>query len=153
MWWLLIRCRLWGNRRGRKSIFASRNTTVVVILFSTTLWRMGDSYLWVLATFIFITFLFFLLIHFHYFSVCNFMMRFLWCWVSCSLGMLVLLLMQCKHQIAARLASSIGFCVDVKVSDEQLAVMLSNLWHQVRNYCRSKLKLNCFVNVQAYGLI
>ncbi|XP_017228070.1 uncharacterized protein LOC108203586 [Daucus carota subsp. sativus] len=33
----------------------------------------------------------------------------------------------CKHQIAARLASSIGFCVDVKVSDEQLAVMLSNL--------------------------
>ncbi|KAL8116287.1 uncharacterized protein LOC141667095 [Apium graveolens] len=33
----------------------------------------------------------------------------------------------CKHQIAARLASSSGLCVDVKISDEQLAVLLSNL--------------------------
>ncbi|KAK1395119.1 zinc finger SWIM domain-containing protein 7 [Heracleum sosnowskyi] len=33
----------------------------------------------------------------------------------------------CKHQIAARLASSAGLCIDVKVSDEQLAVLLSNV--------------------------
>lgn len=35
---------------------------------------------------------------------------------------------QCKHQLAARLASSLGTCTEVKVSDEQLAVLFSNLW-------------------------
>ncbi|ONH91849.1 hypothetical protein PRUPE_8G139500 [Prunus persica] len=34
---------------------------------------------------------------------------------------------QCKHQLAARLASSLGACVEVKVSDEQLALLLSKL--------------------------
>ncbi|XP_059652983.1 uncharacterized protein LOC132300058 isoform X2 [Cornus florida] len=33
----------------------------------------------------------------------------------------------CKHQLAARLATSVGVCVDVKVSDEELALLLSNL--------------------------
>ncbi|PSS02660.1 Zinc finger SWIM domain-containing protein [Actinidia chinensis var. chinensis] len=33
----------------------------------------------------------------------------------------------CKHQLAARLAASLGACVDVKVSDKQLAVLLSKL--------------------------
>ncbi|KAK8562841.1 hypothetical protein V6N12_010907 [Hibiscus sabdariffa] len=33
----------------------------------------------------------------------------------------------CKHQLAARLAESLGACVEVKVSDEQLAVLLSEL--------------------------
>ncbi|KAK9163738.1 hypothetical protein Scep_001099 [Stephania cephalantha] len=33
----------------------------------------------------------------------------------------------CKHQLAARLAVSVGACVDVKVSDEQLALLLSKL--------------------------
>ncbi|XP_008236417.1 PREDICTED: zinc finger SWIM domain-containing protein 7 [Prunus mume] len=33
----------------------------------------------------------------------------------------------CKHQLAARLAASLGACVEVKVSDEQLAVLLSKL--------------------------
>ncbi|XP_010277134.1 PREDICTED: zinc finger SWIM domain-containing protein 7 [Nelumbo nucifera] len=31
----------------------------------------------------------------------------------------------CKHQLAARLAVSVGACVEVKVSDEQLALLLS----------------------------
>ncbi|KAG5526360.1 hypothetical protein RHGRI_032592 [Rhododendron griersonianum] len=34
---------------------------------------------------------------------------------------------QCKHQLAARLAASLGACVDVKVSDKQLALLLSKL--------------------------
>jgi hypothetical protein len=34
---------------------------------------------------------------------------------------------QCKHQLAARLAASLGACVEVKVSDEQLALLLSKL--------------------------
>ncbi|KAF7113432.1 hypothetical protein RHSIM_RhsimUnG0126400 [Rhododendron simsii] len=33
----------------------------------------------------------------------------------------------CKHQLAARLAASLGACVDVKVSDKQLALLLSKL--------------------------
>ncbi|PWA68512.1 hypothetical protein CTI12_AA152890 [Artemisia annua] len=33
----------------------------------------------------------------------------------------------CKHQLAARLAVSLGTCVDVKVSDEQLAELLAKL--------------------------
>ncbi|CAH9057966.1 unnamed protein product [Cuscuta europaea] len=33
----------------------------------------------------------------------------------------------CKHQIAARLANSLGACIDVMVSDEELAVLLSQL--------------------------
>lgn len=33
----------------------------------------------------------------------------------------------CKHQLAARLASSLGACVDVQVPDEQLALLLSKL--------------------------
>ncbi|KAL6964084.1 hypothetical protein U1Q18_035140 [Sarracenia purpurea var. burkii] len=33
----------------------------------------------------------------------------------------------CKHQLAARLAASLGACVDVKVSDKQLALLLSTL--------------------------
>lgn len=33
----------------------------------------------------------------------------------------------CKHQLAARLAASVGACVEVKVSDEQLALLLSKL--------------------------
>ncbi|XP_068319968.1 uncharacterized protein [Pyrus communis] len=31
----------------------------------------------------------------------------------------------CKHQLAARLAASLGACIEVKVSDEQLALLLS----------------------------
>ncbi|XWS54709.1 hypothetical protein CRYUN_Cryun10bG0112800 [Craigia yunnanensis] len=34
---------------------------------------------------------------------------------------------QCKHQLAARLAGSLGACVEVKLSDEQLALLLSEL--------------------------
>nr|GMC78450.1 zinc finger SWIM domain-containing protein 7 [Ipomoea batatas] len=33
----------------------------------------------------------------------------------------------CKHQLAARLAKSLGACIEVMVSDEELAVMLSQL--------------------------
>ncbi|KAI4295732.1 hypothetical protein L6164_035748 [Bauhinia variegata] len=33
----------------------------------------------------------------------------------------------CKHQLAARLAASLGTCVEVKVSDEELALLLSKL--------------------------
>ncbi|XP_015892971.1 uncharacterized protein LOC107427136 isoform X1 [Ziziphus jujuba] len=33
----------------------------------------------------------------------------------------------CKHQLAARLAASLGSCIEVKVSDEQLAFLLCNL--------------------------
>ncbi|XP_042982490.1 zinc finger SWIM domain-containing protein 7 isoform X4 [Carya illinoinensis] len=33
----------------------------------------------------------------------------------------------CKHQLAARLALSLGVFIEVKVSDEQLAVLLSKL--------------------------
>ncbi|XP_038903696.1 zinc finger SWIM domain-containing protein 7 [Benincasa hispida] len=33
----------------------------------------------------------------------------------------------CKHQLAARLATSLGACIEVKVSDEELAILLSNL--------------------------
>ena len=33
----------------------------------------------------------------------------------------------CKHQLAARLAVSLGTCVDMKVSDEQLAELLAKL--------------------------
>ncbi|CAM8901499.1 unnamed protein product [Rhodiola kirilowii] len=33
----------------------------------------------------------------------------------------------CKHQLAARLAAAVGACVEVKVSDEQLALLLSHL--------------------------
>ncbi|RXH97520.1 hypothetical protein DVH24_007866 [Malus domestica] len=31
----------------------------------------------------------------------------------------------CTHQLAARLAASLGACIEVKVSDEQLALLLS----------------------------
>ncbi|RDX76879.1 hypothetical protein CR513_43085, partial [Mucuna pruriens] len=34
---------------------------------------------------------------------------------------------QCKHQLAARLAASLGSYVEVKVSDEELAVLLSKI--------------------------
>lgn len=34
---------------------------------------------------------------------------------------------QCKHQLAARLAASTGTCIHVKVSDDELALLLSNL--------------------------
>ncbi|XP_034678698.1 zinc finger SWIM domain-containing protein 7 isoform X3 [Vitis riparia] len=34
---------------------------------------------------------------------------------------------QLCHQLAARLAASVGACVEVKVSDEQLALLLSKL--------------------------
>lgn len=33
----------------------------------------------------------------------------------------------CKHQLAARLAASLGACAGVTVSDEQLALLLSEL--------------------------
>ncbi|XP_052200720.1 uncharacterized protein LOC127807098 isoform X1 [Diospyros lotus] len=33
----------------------------------------------------------------------------------------------CKHQLAARLAASLGACVDVMMSDKQLALLLSKL--------------------------
>ncbi|XP_009624972.1 uncharacterized protein [Nicotiana tomentosiformis] len=33
----------------------------------------------------------------------------------------------CKHQLAARLASSLGACVDFRISDDELALMLSQL--------------------------
>lgn len=35
--------------------------------------------------------------------------------------------LSCKHQVAARLASSIGSCIEVTVSDEQLALLLTKL--------------------------
>lgn len=34
---------------------------------------------------------------------------------------------QCKHQLAARLAASLGSYVEVKVSDEELAMLLSKV--------------------------
>ena len=37
--------------------------------------------------------------------------------------------LQCKHQLAARLAASLGACIEVKVSDEKLALLLSKLWN------------------------
>ncbi|KAK9748725.1 hypothetical protein RND81_02G075900 [Saponaria officinalis] len=33
----------------------------------------------------------------------------------------------CKHQLAARLAASLGSCVEIKLPDEELAILLSNL--------------------------
>ncbi|KAF4382349.1 hypothetical protein G4B88_011301 [Cannabis sativa] len=33
----------------------------------------------------------------------------------------------CKHQLASRLASSLGICIEVKVSDDELALLLSKL--------------------------
>ncbi|XP_021618543.1 zinc finger SWIM domain-containing protein 7 isoform X5 [Manihot esculenta] len=33
----------------------------------------------------------------------------------------------CKHQLAARLAAALGTCVNVRVSDEQLALLLVKL--------------------------
>lgn len=33
----------------------------------------------------------------------------------------------CKHQLAARLAASLGACIDVKIPDEELALLLSRL--------------------------
>ncbi|RWR78035.1 zinc finger SWIM domain-containing protein 7-like protein [Cinnamomum micranthum f. kanehirae] len=33
----------------------------------------------------------------------------------------------CKHQLAARLAAAVGACIEVKVSDEELAILLSKL--------------------------
>ncbi|KAL5790476.1 hypothetical protein ACOSQ2_005364 [Xanthoceras sorbifolium] len=33
----------------------------------------------------------------------------------------------CKHQLAARLAAAVGACIEVKVSDEQLAQLLAKL--------------------------
>lgn len=100
---------------------------------------MGNSYLWVLATLFFITFLFAI----SWLDSCNS--------VFLLIHYICLFLLQCKHQIAARLASSTGLCVDVKVSDEQLAVLLSNLWDQlcrnnVRKYFLSKSQLNWSVN-------
>ncbi|GMN37725.1 hypothetical protein TIFTF001_007057 [Ficus carica] len=45
----------------------------------------------------------------------------------------------CKHQLAARLAASLKSCIEVEASDEQLALLLSKLYHvmcktQLRNY-------------------
>lgn len=36
-------------------------------------------------------------------------------------------IVQCKHQLAARLAASLGACIEVQVSDEELALLLSKL--------------------------
>ncbi|KAM4093250.1 hypothetical protein ACB094_06G100600 [Castanea mollissima] len=33
----------------------------------------------------------------------------------------------CKHQLATKLAASLGTCIEVKVSDEKLALLLSKL--------------------------
>ncbi|KAM6558276.1 hypothetical protein CsatA_027515 [Cannabis sativa] len=33
----------------------------------------------------------------------------------------------CKHQLASRLAASLGICIEVKVSDDELALLLSKL--------------------------
>ncbi|XP_077216263.1 zinc finger SWIM domain protein [Tasmannia lanceolata] len=33
----------------------------------------------------------------------------------------------CKHQLAARLAEAVGVCAEVKVSDEELALLLSRI--------------------------
>ncbi|CAA0826475.1 Unknown protein [Striga hermonthica] len=33
----------------------------------------------------------------------------------------------CKHQLAARLAASTGTCIEVRVSDEELALLLADL--------------------------
>ncbi|XP_038682341.1 zinc finger SWIM domain-containing protein 7 isoform X2 [Tripterygium wilfordii] len=35
--------------------------------------------------------------------------------------------LSCKHQLAARLAASLGICIEVKVPDEQLAQLLSTI--------------------------
>nr|XP_009793433.1 PREDICTED: zinc finger SWIM domain-containing protein 7-like [Nicotiana sylvestris] len=35
--------------------------------------------------------------------------------------------LSCKHQLTARLASSLGACVDFTISDDELALMLSQL--------------------------
>ncbi|XP_009787464.1 uncharacterized protein LOC107784698 [Nicotiana tabacum] len=35
--------------------------------------------------------------------------------------------LSCKHQLAVRLASSLGACVDFTISDDELALMLSQL--------------------------
>ncbi|XP_044507890.1 zinc finger SWIM domain-containing protein 7-like isoform X1 [Mangifera indica] len=35
--------------------------------------------------------------------------------------------LSCKHQLAARLAAALGTCLEVKVSDEQLALLLAKL--------------------------
>ncbi|KAF9588575.1 hypothetical protein IFM89_013427, partial [Coptis chinensis] len=35
--------------------------------------------------------------------------------------------LKCKYQLAARLVASIGACVEVNVSDEQLVILLSKL--------------------------
>lgn len=34
---------------------------------------------------------------------------------------------QCKHLLAARFASAVGECIEVKLSDEDLAILLANI--------------------------
>lgn len=34
---------------------------------------------------------------------------------------------QCKHLLAARFASAVGECIEVKLSDEDLALLLANI--------------------------
>ena len=41
--------------------------------------------------------------------------------------MCIVCVFQCKHQLAARLAASLGSYVEVKVSDEELALLLSRI--------------------------
>ena len=43
------------------------------------------------------------------------------------LELTVVAFFQCKHQLAARLAASLGACVEVTVPDEELALLLSKL--------------------------
>lgn len=45
---------------------------------------------------------------------------------DCQLCIL-LIIVQCKHQLAARLSSSLGLCIDVEVTDDELALLLSKL--------------------------
>jgi len=41
--------------------------------------------------------------------------------------MCIVCMFQCKHQLAARLAASLGSYAEVKVSDEELALLLSTI--------------------------
>ena len=56
-----------------------------------------------------------------------FFVTYLFIYISINIFLLSLFPCKCKHQLAARLAACLGACVEVKVSDEQLALLLSKL--------------------------
>lgn len=57
---------------------------------------------------------------YHVYGVCNVRL----CMLRVAFNFFTI---QCKHQLAARLAASTGTFIEVKVSDEELALLLSNL--------------------------